>query len=372
MTFSVRVISDIREFGKIAGLWNCFVRKHTEDPYVLHEFVYTIMRMKYSPPWDPLIFVGYNGAEIVGIAPLMMRKQFGARVVNSVLRPSQCLITDDRFREQFIDGLLELLFRTFKCKTANLIFQTGDSDLSTLEKSCAAKRIFFAATKHMGCRILATEGKWDQFESSKGSNFRNRFRKMEKKLNRSGSCRVAAVECQDDDAILVKILDIDKTSWKEGRRIGEKGDQDLLITWKAAELAARNVTCFKNKAWILELNSLPIAFALVFQNGKTATIAKTSYDARYRNLYPGMYIVNSAIRDLFNDNTVNNIDFVTNLPFMEAWTPNFRDRQQIFLGKGFLVRRALSLYLNEQARSRMRAILKTPVGKLISNNIHDF
>jgi len=373
MTFSIKAISDIEEFSKMAILWDCFARKHTEDPYVLHEFLYTYMQLKYSPTWDPLFFVGYDGKEIVGIAPLMMRKQLGARIANSLPRRSESFIVDDCFRAKFIDYLLDLLFRTFRCKTANLSFQTGTSDLSSLEKSCAVKRIFFAATQCMGRRILATEGSWAQFESLKGSNFRNRFRKMEKKLSRSGPCRVTVAECQDDNAILGKILNIDKASWKEEGRTNEKmTDQDLLITYKAAELAARNVAGFKNKAWILELNDLPIAFALVFQNGKTAVIAKTSYDVRFKNFYPGMYVINAVIRDLFNDKTVSNIDFVTDLPFMEAWTPHFRDRREIFLGKGFLVKRMLSLYLNEQARSKVRAILNTTMGKSLTGSIHGF
>lgn len=372
MTFSVKVISDIQEFSRMARVWDCFVRKYTEDPHVLHEFLQTYMQLKYSPTWDPLFFVGYNGKDIVGIAPLMMRKQLGARIADSLLRRSQAFIVDDSFRAEFIDCLLDLLFRTFKCKAANLIFPIDTSDLRSLEKLCRVKRIFFLATPYMGRRILQTEGTWQQFENLKGSNFRNRFRKMEKKLNRLGSSKIIVAECQDGNAILDKMLSIDKASWKEGWRTSERMiDPDLEITWKAAELAARNVAGFKSKTWILELNDVPIAFALVFQNGKTATIAKTSYDARFKSLYPGMYIINAAIRDLFNEETVSKIDFVTNLPFMEAWTPYFQERREIFLGKGFLVRRLLLLYHNEQAKSKMRAILNTPMGKSLTRSMQD-
>ncbi len=360
MSTLVKAVSNRNEIDKMGTSWDRFVRKNTDNPYLLHEFVNAYMEMKYSGIWDPLFLVGHRDKEIIGVAPLMTRSVFGVRVARSVLRPYPSLIVNNSALYGFVNGILEMLFRILKCKSANLIIQNEISDLSTIERLCRVRGTSFIAKEYMGCRIMTVEDSWEHFEKSRGRNFRNRFRKMETKLNNAGVCRATMVECEEDRIdVLDKIIEIDRLSWKEkwrsGKRVGE--DPDLLIIWRAAVQATKNVPGFKSRIWILELNDHPIAFIWALVNGKTATLAKTSYDIRFHDFYPGMYVTHTAIRNLFNDKGVHSIDFITDLPYHRAWVPNLQDRRELFLGNGFVAKRMLSFYTNEHIRKVMSGLL---------------
>ena len=101
-------------------------------------------------------------------------------------------------------------------------------------------------------------------------------------------------------------------------------------------LAVRTCPDFKRSVWFLELNGQAIAYSLVIQYKGTAYMAKTSYNNQYRHFYPGIYINNVAIRDLFNSGRISMIDFMTNLPFMKTWTHRRLLRVRFLLWKGFL------------------------------------
>lgn len=372
--FSIKAISDKTEIGQVEEAWDRFVLGHTENPYLLHEFPNNYMELKHSGTVDPLFLIGYDNDEIVGIAPLMTKRMFGARIARSVLRNSPSFIVEDRFRTRFIQGLLDLIFQTVRCKAVDLIFPTEAPELHALEEQCQVKGVFFAAMPFMGCRVLAVKGGWKEFESVQGGDFKRRFRKMENKLNRAGHFSVVRSECEKEGSdVFDKIVDVDRASWKEKWRIQKSiTDPDLLITWKAAVKAARNVAGFKNKVWILELNRQPIAFALVLQNRQTASILKTSYDARFRNFYPGMFTIHSAIRDLFNEGSVRKIDFVTDLPFMKAWTETCENRKEILLGKDFIVKGIFQFSTNEHVKKATQALLNTSLGRLLPKSMYSF
>jgi CelD/BcsL family acetyltransferase involved in cellulose biosynthesis len=191
----------------------------------------------------------------------------------------------------------------------------------------------------MGHRIIPVSCSWEDFQAKKGGSFRRRFKRMERNLSQGGQWKITCFENENNRPdVLEKILDIEKRSWKETWRTREQmtKDQDLLNLWSGAQLASQTEKDFKWNTWILELNNQPVAYSLILQYKKNAFIAKTSYDNRYRRLYLGMYVNHAAICSMFNKGQVENIDFMTNLPFMEAWTPTWLPRVRLTMWKGAL------------------------------------
>lgn len=344
-----------------------FVCEHIDDPRILHEFINTQLE-QFARVWKPLFFVAYESNKIVGIAPMRIRQFLGVTIASFVLKPSSGFVVQESCRGRFIGSILDLLFQTLKCKVVNLTFPTNTSDLRVLKGICSVRGIRFVEEEHTGCRVLPIRGKWEEFEGLRGSNFRNRFRKIENKLKKAGVYEVTCLDCQEKSDVFDRVLEIDKASWKERWRTqrGIQTDQELVAAWNASKLAARKTCGPKSRAWILELNRRPIAFAYVIQSGKTATIFKTSYDLRYKDFYPGMFIIHSAIRDLFHEKGINNIDFMTDMPFMEAWTSHCQGRKEITLGNGLVIKGLLSFYSNKRMRKMMGILLETFLGKTIT------
>lgn len=354
MSLFINVVSEVKTLAKMQESWDVFASKHSDNPFVLCKFIE--MSAKYGlQGWTLQLIIGRANDRIVGIAPLMTSEKLGMRVATFVLPPynSPDFLIDEQFGMEFIKRVVDYLFETLKCKVADLTFPAESKSMLSFQEICRTKRIHFFTEPYIGRRIIEVRCNWEQFENLKGGRFRRQFRRNERRLNKAGSCRVSCFEREEDGGdAFKKILEIERLSWKAIWRSkrGMKKDPDLEIDWEGAGHVSRAIPDFKRTVWFLELNNRPIAYAIVLQHKKTATITKTSYDLRYRAFYPGMKLFNAVIRNLFNSGLVGNIDLMTDMPFMKAWTDICRGRVRVLAGKGILPTAALSFYQNRQIR----------------------
>ncbi len=360
MSLLINVVSDVNELAKMQEPWDKFVGNHSENPYVFCKFIEMYAKQNLQN-WTLQLVIGRVDDRIIGIAPLMIKEKLGMRVATFVLSPynSPDFLINERFGTEFIAWVGDYLFKTLECKVADLTFPVESRSMFLFQKFCLSRRIHFFTEPSMGRRILKVDRTWEQFENLKGGKFRREFRRTERRLNNAGSCRVSCVGGEKDgDDAFKKILKIERLSWKEIWRSkrGMMMDLDLEITWKGAGYVSRAIPDFKRTVWFLELDSCPIAYAIVLHYKRTATIDKTSYDSRYKSFYPGTYLINTVLRNLFNSGHVKDIDFITDMPVMNTWTDLRRGRVRTLSGRGILPKAIISLYMNKQIRRLLNEI----------------
>lgn len=357
-TALIHVISDTSKLLKIEGVWNTLVNKCSKNPIFLSEFVKPFMEFNRLKGWTPLLLVFSADNMIIGIAPLMTKKQFGLRFVKFLygyaLSPD--FIVFDQYRENCISYTLDFLLKTLRCQFADLTLPAESPNLQILKQKCKANRTHFYELPEMGHSILPIGGTWSEFKTWRGGNFRRKFKKIERKLDRAGSWRIINIENGNRGPdVIKKILDVERRSWKEEWRTrnGAKVDQNLLMIWKGSQHTVRTEPDFKWNVWFLELNNQTLAYTLVFQYKEVAFIMKTSYDERFKRFYPGICVINAAIRELFNKEHVRSIDFLTDLPFMRTWTPIYLPRVRVVTSqRGILPTTVKSVFANAYIRVR--------------------
>lgn len=342
MTVLIRVIPDPSKLLEIEGVWSTLINKCSKNPFFLSGFVKQFMEFSRSKGWAPLLLVISVDEMIVGIAPLMTKKKFGVRFVKFLSKSwfSPDFIIDDNYREVCITSILDFLFKTLRCQFVDLILPAESPNLRILKQKCEANRIYFCTKRgrwaDMGHCIIPIDCTWDEFKSLRGKNFRKRFKKLERNLDQAGPWRIICVKNgnKGSDAIK-KILDVERMSWKQAWRTqrGEKRDEDLLMIWKGSKHTARTEPSFKWNVWFLELNDQTLAYSLVLQYKEMAFIVKTSYDERYKRFYPGIYVNNAAIRELFNKRQNRKIDWLTDLPFHRNWTSMCLPRVRVMMSR---------------------------------------
>jgi hypothetical protein len=103
-------------------------------------------------------------------------------------------------------------------------------------------------------------------------------------------------------------------------------------------IAASNTTepVFSWYVAFLELNGKKIAYSFWYEYNKTAFDCKTSFNDNYKSYYPGVYINNAVILEIFGKSTIKNIDMMTNLPFHYRWLPTVIPRSRIILSKSVM------------------------------------
>jgi hypothetical protein len=336
----IRVISDSHKISEMESDWNTLVNKSSNNPFLLSAFAKQFIDSNRVKNWNPLILVVSDKNSVIGIFPFMMKERFGFRSVKFVYEScySPDFIVQNQHREICIVHILDFLFSTLKCKFAYLSLPLESPNLEVLKRQCEAKGIRFRIDSEMGHRILPVRCSWTEFEAMRGRNFRKKFRKTKRKLNRAGSWKITYTVGNEETSVIEKILDVEKTSWKEAWRIqrGEKVDQDLITILKASQQTAKIEPGFKWNVWFLELNNQTLAYYLVLKYKDDAFLTKSSYNERYRALYPGQYLRNSVIHELFNEKQVKNIDFLSDLPHHRTWTSLCLSRIRITLTKGLL------------------------------------
>jgi CelD/BcsL family acetyltransferase involved in cellulose biosynthesis len=295
---------------------------HSNNPTVLSDFVREFMNSVRLKGWTPVLLVILADKTIVGIVPLMMRRKFGIRYAFFLPFLTSFVATDD-YREICVSKTLDFLFRTLHCQFVRLVLSTASQYTAILRQECHEKKIHLSQVETLGQSILPIRSTWHEFAKSRGKKFLQDIRRTERKLGHVGRWRCLRVEEADrPPEVLEQMTRIDCASWKQfGRtRKGYAGDESIALFWNGSQCASRTVPNFKSYVWFLEVNDRKIAYALFFSYKDVTFAAKTSYELRYARLGPGIYLMNTAIREIFEEGQVNTIDFISDVPFTKTWT----------------------------------------------------
>lgn len=363
MRVCIRAISDSNGLNEIESDWNALINKCSESPILLSGFIKQFMEVDHSNGWHPLVLILLVDDKIVGIIPLKIGRKFGFQLVKFLpkLPFSQDFVSETQYREIFVSHVLDFLFKNLHCQFVNLTLPKESWSLPILEQKCKTKGIQFVTKPANGRRVLPVEGTWEEFETVRGGNFRRKIKKIMRNLDRKGSWKITCVEKGSGQLDVVrKMLDVEGLSWKEDwrNRTGLEADQDLLMVWNGSQRMSEGVSDFNWSVWFLELEKHALAYALVFQYKAVAFIVKTSYDKRYRPFYPGIFVINAAIRELFNRKRVKKVDYLTDLPFMETWTSLISPQIGAIMSRSNMLEVMVKfMFANENVKRILKSVL---------------
>jgi len=363
MKVSIRAISDSRSLSEIEDEWNCMIDKHSESPNLLSGFVKQFIDSDSPRGWFPILLLITVNDRIVGASPFKIKTKLGFRIAKFLpkLRFSQDLVAEDQYRDLCMAHTVDFLFKTLRCQVVDFLLPLESPNLRILKEKCQARGIRLDTRPQMGHSLLLVEHTWNEFEAFRGGNFRRKFKKIERNLTRFGSWRITSREKGNEESeVIKKILDVESTSWKEEERTqsGMEIDQDLQVIWNGALRTTQTVSDFNWKIWFLEAGEKTLAYAMIFIYKETAFIVKTSYDERYKRFYPGIFVINEAIRELFNERQVKRIDFLTDLPFMKTWTSLSLPRVGVVMSKRSILQPLIRFaYADENTRNVSKLIL---------------
>jgi hypothetical protein len=353
---SVTAISSLKNLSKIEKEVDAFIASHTTNPFMLIPFLKVNMRSMLSSELTPIVLVVRADEKIVGVATFVLKRAYG--IWRSLLKEqlgtysadslfgyyfSPDFILDDAYRQESVRCVLNFLFDTMDCRFVTVYLPVGSPNLHLLPRQCEddGTSLRMTSSAFMAYRFMPVNCNWDSFQSGKGRHFNRKFKKMERNFGFAGSSKVLFFENETAmKGVFQRILEVERASWKQRDRFqhGFTLDSSLVDIWEASSMAYKAYDGFKLLVWLLELNGDSIAYSLGCQYKGTAYLAKTSFDDKWKTLYPGIYINGLAIRDLFRSGEVKAISFMTNLPFHERWTSVYLPRVKVLMWRGALPR----------------------------------
>lgn len=338
MNVSIEIVSDTGMLRQIESQWDSLVGECSRNPFLLTCFVKPFISLESTKGWSPMIMTASDNAKLLGIIPLIVKRVHGLRFAKFMLRSalSPDFIINPENSSNYMQLVIDYVFNRLGCHLLSLDFSIDSQHLETLKQECKRSRIHSSVVSEMGHRVLPIRSTWQDFEKHKGGKFRHKFRKIEHNLDKIGKWKIVCAQRNETSTkVLRKILEIEEESWKEAWR-GKKGsnvDDVLMAIWEGLNSATQIQPDLDWAVWFLEIDGRPIAYTLVVFYAGVAYITKTSYNARYRRLYPGIYINHAAIRQLWDTKNVRLVDFETDLQFMETWTDDVEGRVRIVISK---------------------------------------
>lgn len=346
MKVTISAISDTKSLSDIRFELDAFTTKNSNEPFYLHTFLERQIQTTLSKGSIPIILILRVEKNIAGVVPLVINQKAGVRSIKFLYDYyfSPDFVFLDRYRAACMESTLNYIFKNLKCKLLNFDIPANSPNLVYLQQTCKSESVPLQIRNDTNIHhaIINIRSNWEEFIETKGKKFNKKMRQIERRLNDTGECEVEVFEnANDEQKAFNKIIEVEKGCWKNNCHIHNNtvvlSDQDLLNLWTSSGLATKNFSNFKRRVWFLNLDGKPIAYNLAVEYKGTIYMCKTSFNNKFRNLSPGIYLNNVAIKDSFNSDCLNMIDFLTDLPFHERWTRSRLLRIRFSLSKGTIV-----------------------------------
>jgi hypothetical protein len=359
MEIRIRTTKDADEISGIQDSWDSLVSRCSRNPFLLTELVKSFISLNKAGGWNPMIVTISGQKNLLGIGPLTEKRVYGLKLARFIVRPSFSpeFIICSKDRNSYASLFIDYIFNHLGCQILSLSFEGKPQDLRSLMYDFKALGIHCSSGSQMGHRVLPITSTWEEFERLKGSSFRHKFRKIERNLDKLGTWEIVYSAGREiGQEVFDRILEVERESWKETWRAkkGSEVDDVLMAIWSGLRVVTKTRSDVEWGVYFLEVEGRPIAYSLIICYAGVAYITKTSYKARYRRFYPGIYINHAAIRNLWNTGAFRLIDFLTDLQFMETWTDMVMERCVVVMSKNpFLPLVIGSLFLNDRIKKKM-------------------
>lgn len=320
--------------------WNDLARE-SKNPYYLNGFIQQFFKSAVRLGLKPYCLVYFFEKKAVGIAPIAIKSwnkmRFARFLTRSEFDPD--FIVKEEYRESFLSKVIDFLFEQMGCTFLDFSLPSSSVNLKMLDGGKVLGGRFHIVHPIAGHSVIPVKESWAAFEKSRGKSFRKMFRRIERMLTESGEwCVEFGSQKYSQQEIFDNIQQVENTSWKKIFRDknGVKQDYSLLELLTASY----NVPCEEEFCWdvaFLVVNGKKIAYCFWYEFNGVAFIAKTSFNNEYKLLYPGIYINNVVIHELFNKPEIKLIDLMTDWPFQDKWAPEKIPRNTIKICNSYLL-----------------------------------
>ena len=342
---SARTLSVVSDFHRLATMhpdWDSFVESFSPSPF----FLMGLLRYYFCLGGKGIhrfAAVMSEGDKPVGLAAFQMTDRyifwkprlFRFRSVEFLLPDhwTPDFVVQPDHRQEFVEGVLTLLFDTLGCRSASLTLPSESPNAPVLRKWCEKRGI---AVRHHPSdhrprhAVMRIQGTWEEYLALRGRKYVQNCDRSERNLARAGRWSVSSGRVESQ-SVVDKIMEVDWNSWKQewrrSRGIEYDGSLVAILDYYRYSPGSKYCPLF----WLLELDGRPIAFSVATILGDVAYMFKASYDVRYKCFAPGKVLDMETFHDIFKSKRVSRMDFFTSYNYMRPWTHETLGRETFII-----------------------------------------
>jgi CelD/BcsL family acetyltransferase involved in cellulose biosynthesis len=148
--------------------------------------------------------------------------------------------------------------------------------------------------------ITYLRGNWESQLRTRSPHLAKEIHRKIRRFDAAGRSEVVVVSAVDEcEAAMSDILQVESRSWKANVSASLSGNPQLARLY--ATFAMRAARSGLLKSYVLYLDRRPVSYVFGVVVGNEYYAFKTSYDAAFRQLSPGIVVLNRVLRDAVDD-----------------------------------------------------------------------
>lgn len=302
-------IKSASDFARYEPEWQGFLeRVGSRAVFVTHPWLSTWLRCFWTDkPIEFLLF--RNGAQPVALAPFVVDAEEGGLALPSGRHVGYCDVICDGDKEQILHALLGHLKTRFKRLMLDAKRIPESSDLCRLLPSFLSQhQLLQTCSKSFDSPFLRIDRSWSEYLQSRSAHFRRELKRKCKRIEKAGRLEFRKYVTLDQCAeALQDVFHVERNSWKQ--KSGTSFTAVPRTQEFYADLAIRCAQRGMLGIYTLRLNDEPIAHMYGIYWAKVYHALNASYCESYRDLSPGITLLNWCLRDAF-DAHLEEFDFL--------------------------------------------------------------
>jgi CelD/BcsL family acetyltransferase involved in cellulose biosynthesis len=352
----VLAVDNLAELAKFELQWNDLVsRCASATPMSSFPWICSYFRHFARPPTSWVCLMAVQDEQLVGVLPLVRHPRSRWSFGQSLRLPNNphAISVDALLAPEVAPEVMQALLAAARVRPGRptaLAFQRIREDSPTL--SLPAPGLFRSSQPAGQGAFLPVPAEFAEYRRSLSRNFRNNLNKAANKLRGLQNARMSILSGSDADPdLLSRFAAVEAASWK-GRSETAIQCSPMLLDFYA------DVVGHLNRAgWLewhfLEADGHDLAANLCIRLRRSLFVWKLGYDAAFSNCSPGSLLLEHVLRQLTAEQTIDEIDLMTDQPWYRNWRMAWRSySDHTVYWKGTVL--GTTAYCAERLRDRLR------------------
>lgn len=322
----LRLITTESDFLALEPSWRELVRTEgLSDVFLSWEWASTWWK-HFSPGKQLRILVGSHGPSVVGIAPLMLVREFGhtkLQFLGSGLADYSGILVR-KGEHAFVAQCMTALASDLEWTTVDFTgFREGYPYLPTSQMANGALSRLSASRAYTVAPYLTMDSTWEQYQSTLRKKFKADTLRQYRRLQQLGCLKFRRAESIEEAQEMLQVFSVQK----EARYISTGArnrfqDEALLPFFQDITVSLWPSNSVDVVA--LRLGDTYVAVSLSFTSGDTYYYYMPSFNMAYQAYSPGRLLLHSLLADCFRRG-FSEFDFLTGEdPYKFEWTSRYR------------------------------------------------
>lgn len=327
---TVIILSGLNELDGIASEWNALVFSLAgRSPMLSHAWVtsYLERRPRNGERW--VCLAAFANDRLVGILPVSIEEaEVWGKSVTMIRQPrdphlhSVDVVTAPGYERAVVASFREALDEVAP-GWFGLEFSKLDGGSPLVSPECGVPRSSVVRVVEGGASVVETKGKWEEYQRGLSSNFRRQLKRARNKAAEFGSLDAEFwTGSAADPAQLDRFMRVEAAGWKG--RVGSAIREDDGLVGFYRRLVERLSQCGALEWHFLRVDDETVAGHLAIRSGRVLSIWKIGFDEAYAHCSPGVLLLEKVLARAFADESVDEVNLVTDKDWHRSWQPQRR------------------------------------------------